>query len=239
MSWLIFDLDDTLVITSAVYEEARNTFATRMKQLQLGEQEETLKLLNEIDWKNRKTMDVAKNRLAISMHETYCTLTKRAGRLIDIAMRDECFKIMEKVFKHRYRLVWGANKLLSECMNRGYRMVLYTRGDQELQERKIRETKIEKYFEHIEIAPSKDKERLRNLLQSLNIEPEYAWMIGDEILTDVKHGLAVGMNVVRVWGYHEKEPAILPETKRCKNVKSLNHVLPILNQEQLIRDEVY
>ncbi len=242
MAWIIVDLDDTLLITSAIYQKARLEFAQLIEELKLGNSAETINLLNEIDWINRKKLDVAKERLAISMYDTYCELVKRAATDPDLSIREKCFDIMQKVFTHRYRLVWAARKVLTECKNMGHRMVLYTRGDRELQERKIKDAKLEEFFEHICIVPHKNEAQLLNILLELAIEPEDAWMIGDEVLTDVLPGLNLGMNVIRVWGYHEYEPAALPKSDRLYNVKSLVHILPILekldfstNQDQITK----
>ncbi|MBA4492985.1 HAD family hydrolase [Paenactinomyces guangxiensis] len=235
MAWFIFDLDDTLLITSAIYEKARKEFAQTLIDAGVEQSpEEIIQLLNKIDWENRKTLDVSKERLVISMFQTYCILMNRHGLKVEDEARDVFAAIMQKVYNHRYRLVWSARKVLTEMKNRGHRLILYTRGDEDLQKRKIKEARLNEFFERIFIVSRKSVQQLETILHSVGIQPEEAWGVGDEILTDVEHSLTLGMKVIRVWGYHEHEPATLPESDRLHNIKSLVHILPLLDQIEQI-----
>lgn len=194
----------------------------------LGPAAEAVSLLWRVDSRNRTTLGVAKERLAISMYDTYRALVEKAGAAPDPVVRDECFARLGTIVNHRYRLVWGARKVLSACVAYGHHLVLYTRGDRELQQRKIRQAGIIHHFCHAEILDRKGLEQLQDLLSRLGISASDAWMVGDEIRADIEPALALGMRAIRVWGYHEAEPAPLPVSDLLYNVRIITHVLPIL-----------
>lgn len=211
MKWFIFDLDDTLIYTSFVYERAKQDFAQLLITEGVSQNKSyILNYLEEIDWRLRKMMDVHKNRLLFSMTMTYQILMKKSGLFLRRSALEDFQNIMDQVHQHRYRLVRGARKIPETVHNQKNPMILYTRGDRQIQENKINQTKIAPYFQKIYISKSKSFTQLQQILDEMNIDPSQSWMIGDEILTDVNHALACGMNVMRVWGYHNYEPAELP-----------------------------
>lgn len=108
MAWVLFDLDDTLLHTSPIYERVRQDFGQAMEARGLGPAAEAVSLLWRVDSRNRTTLGVAKERLAISMYDTYRALVEKAGAAPDPVVRDECFARLGTIVNHRYRLVWGA-----------------------------------------------------------------------------------------------------------------------------------
>jgi len=223
----VFDLDDTLIYTSCVYEKAKQEFA----QILISEgislnKASILHCLREMDWRLRETMDVHKNRLLFSMTMTYQILMRKSRLSLRSSALEDFQGIMDSVHQHRYRLVRGARKLLETVRNQGHPMILYTRGDQQIQENKIHQTKIATFFQKIYITKRKSPSHLQQILDEMNFDPIQSWMIGDEILTDVNHALTCGMNVMRVWGYHNYEPAELPVSPKIINVQFLNHLMP-------------
>jgi putative hydrolase of the HAD superfamily len=240
MKWFILDLDDTLIYTSVVYERARQKFV----QILIDEgflygKDVILEKLHEVDWELRKTMDVSKNRLVESMFQTYQQLANENGLNMSSPekARLNFQEIMNEVHNHRYRLVRGAKKLLQFIQMMEVPMILYTRGDEEIQKRKILETGISSYFERIYILNNKTVGGLKSILQEMQINPSECWLIGDEILTDVNHGLTCGLNVIRVWGYHEEEPANLPISNRLINVQYLPHAIPHIENASINKIE--
>ncbi|MXQ53290.1 HAD family hydrolase [Shimazuella alba] len=147
-----------------------------------------------------------------------------------LSLRSSVFEnfqdIMDSIHQHRYRLVRGARKLLETVRDQRHPMILYTRGDQQIQENIIHQTKISTFFQKIYITKRKTSSHLQQILDEMNFDPTQSWMIGDEILTDVNHALECGMNVMRVWGYHNYEPAELPASPKIINVLFLNHLMP-------------
>lgn len=235
MSWLVFDLDDTLIRTSEVYQRAYQKYGNYMETTHHFNANNAIQLMLDIDLENRKIMDVRKERIPISMYQAYETLTYREGGKPNLKLQQEFEMLMEEeVFKHQYKFVWGAKKVLDECRSRGFRTILYTRGDYEIQERKINSLNLTYYFDHIFIKEKKGVEQLLEIVNSVQLEPEEAWMIGDEITADVEPALQIGMGAMYVWGYRQSKPETLKENERLISVQRLTHILPYLKKSSFV-----
>ncbi len=75
---IIFDLDDTLVKTSKLYDQAREEFSLQMGKLGFKEEEVLIKL-DEIDIKNINQYGFIKERYPYSLGKTYEYFSQKKG----------------------------------------------------------------------------------------------------------------------------------------------------------------
>ncbi|NDV83321.1 HAD family hydrolase [Bacteroides sp. 51] len=73
-----------------------------------------------------------------------------------------------------------------------YKLVVATKGDLLDQERKLKNSGLQKYFEHVEIMSDKQNSDYARLIKQLGCEPEEFMMIGNSIKSDVLPVLELG-----------------------------------------------
>lgn len=124
----------------------------------------------------------------------------------------------------------GAVDVLEELRRSGVRLALITNGDGETQRRKIARFSLEHHFHHIQIEGEhgfgKPEERAyRHALNSLDVEPGDAWMVGDNLEWEVAAPQRLG--IYAIW--HDTEGAGLPSDRPAtpdRIITSLRELLP-------------
>ncbi|MCA9880012.1 MAG: HAD hydrolase-like protein, partial [Thermomicrobiales bacterium] len=100
---------------------------------------------------------------------------------------------------------------------------------------KIDRSGLGSYFRHAEIVMEKDAASYRFLAESIGLDPEHTWMIGNSPKSDINPALAAGMNAVFIphhatWRLEHQE--IAATTGRGKLLRLarfadlVNHFLP-------------
>ena len=92
----------------------------------------------------------------------------------------------------------GAIEMLEQLKNRGIPLALLTNGGSDVQRRKIDKFNLSQYFTQIliegEISVGKPHPRVfRRALRRLEVSPSHAWMVGDQLETDVRPAQELGM----------------------------------------------
>jgi len=87
-------------------------------------------------------------------------------------------------------------------------MVIATKGDLLDQQRKLNNSSLEKYFEHIEIISDKTENDYYTLMKRLGIKTEDFKMIGNSLKSDILPVVEIGGQAVHIpyhtTGEHEK-----------------------------------
>lgn len=102
----------------------------------------------------------------------------------------------------------GALKTMAEFRRRGIKLALITNGSAVDQRAKINRHSVDLYFDFVlvegEVGFGKPDERIFRLaLESLEVSPADAWMIGDDLSWDVAGAQAVGIYAIWVRDYAE------------------------------------
>ena len=82
-----------------------------------------------------------------------------------------------------------------------YKLIVATKGDLLDQERKLRNSNLERYFHHVEIMSDKNPDSYRKLIRHLDIKPEEFLMIGNSLKSDVVPALEIGSDAIHI-PYH-------------------------------------
>lgn len=104
----------------------------------------------------------------------------------------------------------GVEDVLKYFLNTEYRLVLATKGDALDQERKLRASGLEHYFDHIEVMSDKQLANYELLLRKLSITPEEFLMIGNSVKSDVLPVINLGGHAIHIpfhttWEYEQVE----------------------------------
>jgi len=215
---ICFDLDDTIIDDNWKFE---TTFCDCMKAILLGlaarapEIDEILVTMREIDGrlleelpKDRKLLPT---RLIQSWQETYRIVSERR----DIPVKPHIMSMIESYvwqnFEPPYLVIAGAvDALVRIRAFPNVRMEILTIGEPEIQLRKINHSRLNYYFDHIEIVyAGEDKgEYLRN--KAGEFGGENVIMVGNSMRSDINPALKAGVKAIHIprsgWSRHNVEP---------------------------------
>lgn len=211
MNTVVWDLDDTLITTSRFYHQKRQEVFSLLAQLGL-DITHAAAYIDAIEAKGIEKYGFQKPRFPLSLANLYTKLAEDQNQPFDPFVRWRCESIGWSVFEVDHPVNPQAEITLRQLRNRGYRQILFTKGDREVQQLKLLKTGLDKYFDHIEIALYKNVEQFANLLFKLQAVPEETVMIGDSIRSDINPALALGMHAIyvpalHVWQYEVATPA--------------------------------
>ena len=208
ISTIIFDLDDTLIKTSRIYNNARCEFSKSMSRLGFPDKE-ALEKLDEIDIKHVNEQGFTKDRYPLSLVKTYHHFCQRFGKKIDNKIEKEIDNIGRNVFRQIPEPVKDADLVLSNLKER-YFLILATLGDPEIQHKKIDHSGLKNYFKAIYVLSYKTTDEYLQILKKHNLKREKTWIIGNSVRSDLNPGLQLGLNCILIpavtWAFEEEKP---------------------------------
>lgn len=205
---IIFDLDDTLVKTSKLYDQAREEFSLLMGNSGF-KKEEALAKLDEIDIKNIHQYGFVKERYPYSLGKTYEYFSQKNGKEIIPELKKKIEELGWQVFRQIPELVDGVYQVL-DTLSQKYFLILATLGDPKVQEKKVRLTGLKKYFSIIYVLRYKNAKEYQNILTEHKLDKRDTWIVGNSVRSDLNPGLKLGLNCILIptltWKFEEEEP---------------------------------
>ncbi|HNR64886.1 MAG TPA: HAD family hydrolase [Atribacterota bacterium] len=222
----MFDLDDTLIKTSKIYNNARSEFSKVMSQLGFPV-DEALEKLDEIDIGHINEQGFSKERYPLSLVKTYHHFCHRFGKKIYKKTEKEIGNIGRDVFQQIPEPVEGVDLVLNNLKER-YFLILATLGDPEIQHRKINHSGLKDYFQAIYVLNYKTADEYLQILVKHNLNREKTWIIGNSIRSDLNPGLQLGLNCILIpavtWVFEEEKPISEHYLKLNSLVEVLKHL---------------
>jgi putative hydrolase of the HAD superfamily len=123
--------------------------------------------------------------------------------------------------------------LVLKTLSPKYRLVVATKGDLLDQERKLKNSKIDHYFHHVEIMSEKKEADYLKLIRHLDIKPQQFLMIGNSLKSDILPVLSIGGHGVHIpyhitWTHEQIENKV--EHANFIQITKLVEVLAYLEQ---------
>ncbi len=226
---LILDADDTLWENNVFYEEAIDAFAARMAAEGFDPQR-ARQTLAETEHERVPIYGYAPQEFVRCMQVAYQRLCREDGRLPRPEVEAEIEAIGQRVIEYPIILLDGVAETVAR-LARYCRLFLLTKGDPEVQRRKVERSGLAPYFEAIHIVPEKGPEVLQGLLARHNLDPARTWMVGNSPRSDVNPALAVGIGAVHIpyhrpWAFEEVPVADPERTVTLKRFTELLHLFP-------------
>ncbi len=215
---ICFDLDDTLIDDNWKFE---TTFCDCMKVILLALAakaptiDEILQTAREMDNQLLKEMPKDKKftpaRLVEAWQKTYRIISERQ----EIPVKSHIMNMLEAYvlqnFEPPYLVIAGAVDALVHIRSLpNIQMHVLTMGDPEIQLHKITYSRLNHYFEHIEVVlDGEDKEAyLRQKVQEFG--KEHVIMVGNSFRSDINPALSVGAKAIHIprgaWSAFQAEP---------------------------------
>ena len=185
-----FDADDTLWKNEDLFFEAQNEIKDILKQNTNNFDKELLKT----EKSNLDFYGYGIKGFILSIIEASA---KNSHKELKIESINQIIKLGKKMLNAPVDLIEDVEKVLS-ILSKKYKLILITKGDLLDQERKIKKSKLEKYFKHKKIVSEKNKQTYLNILDDLKIEPQNFLMVGNSFKSDVLPVLEIGGNGIHI-----------------------------------------
>lgn len=201
---VVFDGDDTLWSTEQLYDDARGRARAVVVESGMdGAKWEECE--RRIDVQNVDKLGYSMERFPASCVHAYEELCRSTGRAVDADTVNRVREAARSVFDHDPPLVSGALETLTFLRARGARLALLTKGDPELQSRRIERSGLGELFDVIQIVPEKSAAVIRDVVAALGVDVGSAWMVGNSMRSDVLPAIDAGLRAVQipahVWEY--------------------------------------
>ena len=214
-----FDADDTLWKNEDLFFEAQNEIKDILKQNSNNFDKELLKT----EKSNLDFYGYGIKGFILSIIEASA---KNSHEELKIESINQIIKLGKKMLNAPVNLIEDVEKVLS-ILSKKYKLILITKGDLLDQERKIKKSKLEKYFKYKKIVSEKNKQTYLKILDDLKIEPQNFLMVGNSFKSDVLPVLEIGGNGIHIpykilWEYEN-----INTNKYSKRYIKLDKILDI------------
>jgi putative hydrolase of the HAD superfamily len=203
---LVFDGDDTLWSTEPLYDRARQQAREEVVRAGLdGAEWETLE--RRIDVENVRNFGFSVERFPTSCVQAYEAIARANNVPANPAVIELVRSAARTVFSQDPPLVLGARELLESLRAQGAKLALLTKGDHDLQVRRVERSNLSDLFDVIHIVTEKPPAAFRDIVAELEVEPNDAWSVGNSVRSDILPAVEAGLRAVwidaHVWE-HER-----------------------------------
>lgn len=178
---IAFDADDTLWVNETFFRDTEEKFCALLSDFSTSD--ETMKVLFATEMQNLAEYGYGTKSFMLSMIETALNIT---GNKVPPTTLDKIIKLGKTQINQPVELLDGVVTILEYLTAKGYKLIVATKGDLLDQERKLKKSKLEKYFHHVEVMSNKNTADYQKLISHLEIKPEEFLMIGNSYKSDIE-----------------------------------------------------
>jgi len=202
----VFDGDDTLWSTEYLYDRARDEARAEVFRSGLnGDDWEQLE--RRIDVENVRQFGFSTERFPTSCVQAYEALAQVSNMRLDPEVLQRIRSAASAVFNQDPPLMAGARETLQILRARAVKLALLTKGDHDLQARRVERSGLADFFDTIHIVPEKPPATFRDIVAELRVEPNDTWSVGNSVRSDILPAIEAGLRAVwidaHVWE-HER-----------------------------------
>ena len=184
---IAFDADDTLWVNETFFRETEEKFC--MLLTSFSTPDETMKELFATEIQNLEDYGYGTKGFVLSMIETALKIT---GNKVPTKTLNEIINLGKTQINQPVELLEGVTEVLKYLQAKGYKLIVATKGDLLDQERKLKKSKLAKYFHHVEVMSNKNVGDYRKLIKQLEISPVDFLMIGNSYKSDIEPVIELG-----------------------------------------------
>lgn len=203
---IVFDGDDTLWSTELLYDRARDEARAEVARSGL-DGEEWERLERKIDVENVRHFGFSIERFPTSCVQAYESVARAGGVPVDAQLRERVRSAAGAVFRQDPPLMPGARETLHNLRARGVKLALLTKGDHDLQLRRVERSGLADLFDVIHIVEEKPPAAFRDIVLELEAKPKDSWSVGNSVRSDILPAVEAGLRAVwidaHVWE-HER-----------------------------------
>jgi putative hydrolase of the HAD superfamily len=231
------DMDDTLIQTCQIYRQAHRAAALLIGDAVMLGPALVGERIDRIARDNAAALGFGKECFPNSLVETYRSYTAEyPGLEISPYLENALRAIGHAVYETEAPLFPDTEEALRRLVET-HDVILVTKGDEEVQERRIGQSCLRRYFIEVEIVPTKNAQVYRDLLAVWGLHRHEVTMIGDSMASDINPALEVGMDAIQVvygtadWAFEHAEA-----TGHFHQVTSLTEAVNTVQHEAYVRE---
>jgi putative hydrolase of the HAD superfamily len=212
MKTIIFDMDDTLLECSQYYNSTKEKFVLYSSERTHIPSDVIERILNDIDLACTTLPDAfGKERFPRSFAAVSSALDIIMGNVVDEEAAEHSYMIGHSVFDAEYPLYENTTEVLTG-LKQDYKLILYTKGDYDIQMKKIERNNLLDFFslDRIYIVGQKTPDTLYPAFLDHNLLPPDAIYVGDSMKDDIKTASQMGICSVLMlhnrskWAYEDE-----------------------------------
>lgn len=187
---LIFDFDDTIIATNLEFEKTNELIANKIANLLYGNDDnvsEILTMQRKFDMDLIKQYGFARPRYLLSWHTTYEYFCKQVGQPIEDEVSKEIEVLVNDVYERRFENIPDSIPVLKELHDAGYRMIILTAGEDEIQRKRVKESGALDFVDEVYVYLVKTPSTLKEVMDK-NPAEHYV-MIGNSLKSDIHPAL--------------------------------------------------
>jgi putative hydrolase of the HAD superfamily len=222
---IAFDADDTLWVNEPYFKEIEEKFCGLLEDYL--PRHTLVKELFKTEIDNLPLYGYGVKGFMLSMIETALRVSNNT---LNIEVIAKALEFGKELLEKPIEMLDGVEDVLIALKGK-YRLVVATKGDLLDQERKLKKSKLEHYFHHIEIMSDKQEGDYLKLIKHLDISPSQFLMMGNSLKSDVLPVLAIGGHAVHIpyhttWAHETVEHKV--EHENFKHVDTMQEVMAFL-----------
>lgn len=188
-----FDADDTLWVNEPFYREIEAKYCELLSGFHTEEYVNNALFSTEMN--NLSLYGYGAKGFVLSLIETALKITENK------IPQELIYKILDlgkELLNKPIELLDGVEEVLKFLRTKKYKLIVATKGDLLDQERKLKKSKLNKYFHHIEVMSDKTGQNYSSLLNHLDIKPGEFVMIGNSLRSDILPVLEIGAHAIHI-----------------------------------------
>ena len=189
---LLFDADDTLWENNVHFERSIEEFVRFLDHEHLSPAE-IRAMLDEIEVANVATHGYGARAFAQSLSETFQQITGSSDEQALETIRTLGLRILDIEME----LLDGVRETL-EALRPHHDLFLITKGDLEEQRLKIDRSAVSPLFDGHVITQEKRVDTYRDIVDSLELDRDRTWMIGNSTRSDIHPALEAGLHAILI-----------------------------------------
>jgi putative hydrolase of the HAD superfamily len=199
---ILFDLDDTLIDHSGTIESCWQKAIERAVRIFPDLTAEGFSAARERAAQDYWSANHREGRLDLRMGRRRVVELTLESLGLDVSRAGEIADIFHECREGSYELLPGAIETLETLRGMGIKLALVTNGESLLQRSKLERFELARHFDHIQIEGEfglgkPEEEVYRAALKALDVAPEDAWMVGDNLEWEVAAPQRVG--IYSIW----------------------------------------
>lgn len=206
---VFFDMDNTLLCTQELYEEAHGELARFIDARRPLPADEIIETARKFEVALFDVYAYGAEMLPQAFENTLLHYIPDASD----ALVDEARRIANNVYASVPAVKPGAAEALELLASR-FDLYIITAGDREVQQQRIDNMPFRDMFNEIVIVPEKNAGTYEALLSRLGLRAEEAVMIGDSLRSDIIPSIEAGMSAIHIasinWHGREMNGLALP-----------------------------
>ncbi|HET6480152.1 MAG TPA: HAD family hydrolase [Actinoplanes sp.] len=188
---LVFDADDTLWENNVLFENVIEAFIDWLAHPSL-DRTQVRAVLDEVEAANAVAHGYGSAMFLRSLRDCFERLRERPS---SPAEQWEIDDLARALIERRVDLIPGVTETLAQLADR-HRLLLFTKGHHEEQQRKFAASSLERFFTGVHIVAEKRTGDYERLIADNALDPAASWMIGNSPKSDILPARQTGMNAV-------------------------------------------